>query len=71
MSWDCRRTQILYPELSCVDSAGKVAASAFTNCLRARESSPIEGGSEDKWYAPGVGLIKDADFELARIEKVK
>ena len=49
----------------------KVAAGTFTNCLRTRESSAIEGGSEDKWYAPGVGLIKDADFELARIEKGK
>ena len=49
----------------------KVAAGTFTNCLRTRESSAIEGGSEDKWYAAGVGLIKDADFELARIEKGK
>jgi len=46
-----------------------VPAGAFQNCLHTRESSAIERGSEDKWYAPGVGLIKDAEFVLARIEK--
>jgi len=58
-------------EVMSLTTAMKVAAGAFTNCLRVRESSAIEGGSEDKWYASGVGLIKDADFELTRIEKVK
>ena len=49
----------------------KVPAGAFTNCLHTRESSAIEGGSEDKWYAPGIGLIKDAEFVLAKVEKGK
>jgi hypothetical protein len=56
-------------EILSVTAEMKVAAGAYRNCLRTRESSAIERGSEDKWYAPGVGLIKDADFELVKIEK--
>jgi hypothetical protein len=47
----------------------KVPAGAFNGCLRARESTPLESGTEEKWYAPDVGLIKDAEFVLARIER--
>jgi hypothetical protein len=47
----------------------KVPSGTYQNCLRTRESSAIESGSEDKWYAPGVGLIKDAEFVLAKVEK--
>jgi hypothetical protein len=42
----------------------RVPAGTFKNCLRTKESSGIEMGSESKWYAPGVGLIRDADFVL-------
>lgn len=56
-------------EIQSVTTEMKVAAGAYRNCLHTRESSAIERGSEDKWYAPGVGLIKDADFELVKIEK--
>jgi hypothetical protein len=49
----------------------KVPAGAFKNCLHTKESSALESGSEDKYYAPGVGLIKDADFVLVKIEKGK
>lgn len=45
-----------------------VPAGAFKRCLRTRESTPLESGVGDKWYAPGVGLIKDAGFALTRIE---
>ena len=58
-------------EVLSVTTEMKVAAGAYRNCLHTRESSAIERGSEDKWYAPGVGLIKDADFELVKIEKRK
>jgi len=58
-------------EVLSVTTEMKVAAGAYRNCLHTRESSAIERGSEDKWYAPGVGLSKDADFELVKIEKRK
>jgi len=49
----------------------KVPPGTFKNCLHTRESSGLESGSEDKWYAPNVGLIKDANFVLVQIEKAK
>jgi hypothetical protein len=49
----------------------KVPAGTFKNCLHTKESSALERGTEDKYYAPGVGLIKDADFVLVKIEKGK
>jgi hypothetical protein len=58
-------------EVVSLSEAITVPAGSYKNCLHTRESSAIEGGSEDKWYAPGVGLIKDADFVLAKVEKGK
>jgi hypothetical protein len=47
----------------------RVPGGTFKTCLHTRESSAVEGGTEDKWYAPDVGLLKDADFVLVKIEK--
>jgi hypothetical protein len=58
-------------EIISMTETAKVPAGTYSNVLHTRESSAIEAGSEDKWYAPGVGLIKDADFVLAKIEKGK
>jgi hypothetical protein len=58
-------------EIISVTEESKVPAGVFKNCLHTRESSALEKGSEDKWYAPGVGLIKDEDFVLAKVEKGK
>lgn len=43
-------------------------AKAFENCLRIRETSPLEKGSEDKLYAPDVGLIKDGKLLLVKVD---
>jgi hypothetical protein len=58
-------------EVVSVNEEVRVLAGAFKNCLHTKESSALESGSEDKYYAPGVGLIKDADFVLIKIEKGK
>jgi hypothetical protein len=47
----------------------KVPAGTFKNCLTTRESSSLEKGVEEKVYAPGVGLLKDGGFKLAKVEK--
>ena len=45
-------------------------AGAFDNCVHLKETSPLEKGAADhKWYAPGVGLVKDGEFVLVKIEK--
>jgi hypothetical protein len=46
-----------------------VPAGTFNDCVHTKESSAIEIGSEGKWYAPGVGVIKDSDFVLIAIDK--
>lgn len=45
-----------------------VPAGTFKNCLKTKESSGLESGVEDKLFAPGVGLLKDGGFRLAKIE---
>jgi hypothetical protein len=49
----------------------KVPAGVYKNCLHTKESSALESGVEDKFYAPGVGIVKDAEFVLVRVEKGK
>jgi len=44
-------------------------AGTFKDCLRVKETSAIEKGSSLKIYAPGIGLIKDDEFVLAKVEK--
>jgi hypothetical protein len=46
----------------------KVPAGTFKNCLKTKESSALESGSEEKLFAPGVGLLTDGSFKLAKIE---
>ena len=58
-------------EIISITEEFKVPAGIFKNCLRTRESSEIERDIEDKMYAPNVGLIKDADFVLVKVEKGK
>ena len=44
-----------------------VPAGKFTNCLKTEETTPLEKGAPAyKFYAPGVGLIKDGAMELIR-----
>lgn len=51
-------------EVVALDEEFTTPAGRFENCLRTRESSALEKGSEEKIYAPGVGLLKDEDFLL-------
>ncbi|MBI4873657.1 MAG: hypothetical protein HY822_03375 [Acidobacteria bacterium] len=47
-------------------------AGVFNNCVHMKETSALEKGlAGHKWYAPGVGLVKDGEFILVRIEKPK
>jgi len=55
-------------EIVAVDSEVSVPAGTFTSCVQVKETSPLENGSSRKIYAPGVGLIQDDEFILARIE---
>jgi hypothetical protein len=59
------RTEILAANEGVATPAGK-----FDNCIHAREMSAIEKSlSDHKWYAPGVGLVKDGDMVLVQFAK--
>jgi hypothetical protein len=50
----------------------KTPAGTFEHCVHVKETSPKEKGAVDhKWYAPGIGLIKDKDLVLVKVEEVK
>jgi len=36
----------------------KVPAGTFADCLRTREWSLLESGTETRWYAPGIGFVR-------------
>ena len=41
-------------------------AGKFEKCLKTEESSALEGGKEQKLYAPGIGLIYDGSLKLTK-----
>lgn len=53
------RAEVIACNASCV-----TPEKAFEQCLRVRETSALESGSSEKFYAPGVGLVKDGEFLL-------
>jgi hypothetical protein len=55
-------------EVVSINEEVKVPAGTFKNCLKTKESSGLESGVEEKLFAPGVGLLKDGDFKLAKID---
>jgi hypothetical protein len=54
-------------EIIRLDDTCKTRAGTFANCLRVREGSPLEPTvTEFKAYAPGVGIVRDADKILVK-----
>jgi hypothetical protein len=52
-------------EIVSTNDTVKTAAGTFEHCVHVRETTPLERGASHKYYAPGIGVIKDDDFELA------
>jgi hypothetical protein len=55
------RAEIKSTNSSLITPAGK-----FANVVYVVESSPLEVGSSKKWYASGVGPVKDDDMSLVK-----
>lgn len=51
-------------EVLSTDETVRTPGGAFEHCVHLRETTPLEHGVSHKYYAPGVGLIKDDAFEL-------
>jgi hypothetical protein len=52
-------------EIVSTDETVKTPAGTFEHCLHLKETTPLEGDVSHKWYAPGVGMVRDDDFRLA------
>lgn len=44
----------------------KTPSGQYEQCLKVKETTPIEAGTEYKWYAPGVGVVKEAGLLLVK-----
>src|SRR5262249_25466618 len=51
-------------EVLATNETVKTPAGTFDHCLHLRETTPLERGVSHKYYAPGIGIIKDDAFEL-------
>ena len=58
-------------EVVSLTETAEVPAGKFENVLKVAESSPLERGTEYKYYAWGVGLISDGPAKLVRYGKKK
>jgi hypothetical protein len=52
-------------EVVSIDETVRTSAGVFEHCVHLRETTPLERDVSDKYYAPGIGIIKDDEFELA------
>ena len=52
-------------EIVSVDETVKTPAGSFEHCVHLKETTPLEADVSHKYYAPGIGMIKDDEFELA------
>ena len=49
------------------DQCRETPAGVFKRCLKVKETSAIETGlSEYKYYAPGIGLVRDDELRLVK-----
>ncbi len=44
----------------------KITAGEFQRCLKTKETSAVEPGTEYKLYAPGIGLVQEGELKLVR-----
>lgn len=51
-------------EIVSVSTTLATPAGTFARCVRTKESTPLEPGTEYKIYAPGVGLVQDSTLKL-------
>jgi len=61
------RAQVISLRETCTTPAG-----TFADCLKIEESSALEWFAKDyKYYAPGIGLVRDEDLRLVKYGFVK
>lgn len=59
-------------EVETLDDTLKLPVGTYTGVLRLKETSTLEKGAVDrKWFARGVGMVKDNKLELIKVEGKK
>jgi hypothetical protein len=58
-------------EITSVTEKVTVPAGTYENCVNTKDGSAIEAGTGTKLYAPGVGLVRDDDFVLVKVDASK
>jgi uncharacterized membrane protein YkoI len=58
-------------EIVSLDEKVETPAGKYDKCLHVKETTPLEKDVGHKWYAPGVGLVRDDEFVLEAFEKPK
>ena len=53
-------------EVMSTDETVTTPAGTFEHCVHLKETTPIEADVSHKYFAPGIGIIKDDDFALAQ-----
>ena len=58
-------------EIISVSETLETKAGKFERCLKTEETTPLESGKGYKVYAPGVGVIEDAEVKLVKFGMLK
>ncbi|MFO0808479.1 MAG: hypothetical protein U0746_07640 [Gemmataceae bacterium] len=58
-------------EIVSVSETVKTSAGVFKNCVKTEETSPLEPTKDNKWYAPGVGQVRDGGAKLVKYGMVE
>jgi hypothetical protein len=53
-------------EIVSLSETCKTPAGAFSRCMKVKEGSALEPVTEYKYYAPGIGLVRDEDLRLIK-----
>ena len=48
----------------------KTSAGEFTNCLKMKETTPLDNVTEHKYYAPGIGMVSDGKMSLVKAGRI-
>ena len=57
-------------EIVSINTVVETPLGEFENCLKTKETSPLEPGiREFKFYAPGIGLVKDGALKLTEVKE--
>jgi hypothetical protein len=55
-------------EIASVDATIETPAQSFSNVVHAMEYDELDGGTSQKWYAPGIGMVGDDDMRAVKVE---